>query len=113
MKANPDLFYIAFSNILSNAIKYGADKPVKVLLEFDQEFIIIKIIDQGIGIPEKDLSNIYYSFFRASNVGEIYGNGLGLVLARNIFILHDAQLELETVENKGTTVRVKIPKPSF
>ena len=73
----------------------------------------IKIIDQGIGIPEKDLSNIYYSFFRASNVGEIYGNGLGLVLARNIFILHDVQLDLDTEENKGTTVSVKIPKPSF
>ncbi|WP_254528922.1 MULTISPECIES: cell wall metabolism sensor histidine kinase WalK [unclassified Sphingobacterium] len=113
VKANPDLFYIAFSNILSNAIKYGDDKAVKVLMEFDQEFIIIKIIDQGIGIPEKDLSNIYYSFFRASNVGEIYGNGLGLVLARNIFILHDVQLELDTEENKGTTVSVKIPKPSF
>lgn len=84
VKANPDLFYIAFSNILSNTIKYGNNEPVKVLLEFDAEHIIIKIIDKGIGIPEKDLANIYYSFFRASNVGEIYGNGLGLVLARNI-----------------------------
>lgn len=113
VKANPDLFYIAFSNILSNAIKYGNDKPVRVLLEYDQFNVIIKITDEGIGIPTQDQPNIYYSFFRASNVGEIYGNGLGLVLARNIFILHDAQLILESLENKGTTVTVKIPKPSF
>ncbi|NQD70854.1 HAMP domain-containing histidine kinase [Sphingobacterium shayense] len=113
VKANPDLFYIAFSNILSNAIKYGNQKPVQIHLDFDQFNVIIKIIDHGIGIPAKDQSNIYYSFFRASNVGEIYGNGLGLVLARNIFILHNAQLELDSQENQGTTVTVKIPRSGF
>ncbi len=113
VQANRSLYYIAFSNILSNACKYGKGNPVTVQLAYDHKSVIVKIIDQGIGIPQKDVPNIYNSFFRASNVGDIYGNGLGLVLARNIFILHQAQLNLETAEDQGTTVTIKIPKQAF
>lgn len=113
VQANPDLFYVAFSNIVSNAIKYGNEYPIRILLDFDHKNVIIKVMDQGIGIPASDLPNIFYSFYRASNVGDIYGNGLGLVLARNIFTLHDVELSLESDENIGTTVTIKIPKPVF
>lgn len=113
VRANPGLYHIAFSNILSNAIKYGKNKPITVSLEFDGKYLIVKVSDEGIGIPKVDKSHIFNSFFRASNVGDIYGNGLGLVLARNILDLHDAHISLESEEEVGTTVIVRIPKSPF
>jgi signal transduction histidine kinase len=80
--ANPDLFFIAFSNIISNAFKYGNGTQVGVAISSDSKNITIKVFDQGIGIPKKDQPHIFTSFYRASNVGDIYGNGLGLVLAK-------------------------------
>lgn len=106
---NPDLFYIAFSNIVSNACKYGEDNTVTVSLECHLKNVLIKIADDGIGIPSQDQPHIFDSFFRASNVGQIYGNGLGLVLAKNIFDLHGAKLTVASVENKGTSVTIEIP----
>ena len=109
VEVNPDLFYIAFSNLLSNACKYGKNNIVTVSLETNVKNVLVKIIDDGIGIPQKDQPHIFDSFFRASNVGQIYGNGLGLVLAKNIFDLHGAKLSISSIENKGTTVTVEIP----
>jgi len=106
---NPDLFYIAFSNILSNACKYGEDNTVTVSLECHLKNVMVKITDDGIGIPQHDQPHIFDSFFRASNVGQIYGNGLGLVLAKNIFDLHGAKLMIFSIENQGTNVTVEIP----
>jgi len=111
--ANPDLYHIALSNIVSNAIKYGKNKPITILLDFDEKHLIVKVADKGIGIPKVDKSHIFNSFFRASNVGHIYGNGLGLVLARNIFDLHHAHISLESEEGVGTTVIITIPKSPF
>jgi len=111
--ANPDLFFIAFSNIISNAFKYGNGQQVVVAISSDSKNITIKVFDQGIGIPQKDQPHIFTSFYRASNVGDIYGNGLGLVLAKNIFDLHGAELMLRSTEGQGTLVVVTIPKTPF
>lgn len=106
---NQDLFFIGLSNIISNACKYGNEKEVKVSIEVDHSKIIIRVVDQGIGIPDQDKPHIFESFFRASNVGSIYGNGLGLVLAKNIFELHDASLTIDSTEGKGTVVTITCP----
>lgn len=107
---NPDLFYIAFSNIVSNACKYGDKKMVTISLVCHINLVVVKISDHGIGIPLHDQPHIFDSFYRASNVGAIYGNGLGLVLAKHIFELHHAILSVSSIENKGTSVSVYIPK---
>ncbi len=111
--ANPDLFFIAFSNIISNAFKYGNGQQIVVAISSDSKNMTIKVFDQGIGIPQKDQPHIFTSFYRASNVGDIYGNGLGLVLAKNIFDLHGAELVLRSTEGQGTLVVVTIPKAPF
>lgn len=110
---NEDLFFIGLSNIISNACKYGNEKEVKVSIEVIHSKIVIRVIDQGIGIPDRDKPHIFESFFRASNVGSIYGNGLGLVLAKNIFELHDASLTIESTEGKGTIVTITCPIADF
>ncbi|WP_316839331.1 HAMP domain-containing sensor histidine kinase [Pedobacter gandavensis] len=110
---NEDLFFIGLSNIISNACKYGNEKEVKVSIEVDHSKIVIRVMDQGIGIPDRDKPHIFESFFRASNVGNIYGNGLGLVLAKNIFELHDATLTIDSTEGKGTIVTITCPIADF
>lgn len=107
---NLDLFYIAFSNIVSNACKYGNNKTVTISLVCHLNLVVVKISDHGIGIPLNDQPHIFDSFYRASNVGAIYGNGLGLVLAKHIFELHQSILSVSSIENKGTSVSVYIPK---
>ncbi|MDM1295464.1 HAMP domain-containing histidine kinase [Sphingobacterium sp. N143] len=111
--ANPDLFFIAFSNIISNAFKYGNGGQVQIAISCDDKSITIQVFDKGIGIPKKDQPHIFTSFYRASNVGDIYGNGLGLVLAKNIFDLHGAELSLQSAEGQGTLVVVTLPKIVF
>ncbi|WP_214226432.1 HAMP domain-containing sensor histidine kinase [Pedobacter sp. B4-66] len=106
---NQDLFFIGLSNIISNACKYGNEQEVKVSIEVVDSKIVIRVIDRGIGIPDRDKPHIFESFFRASNVGSIYGNGLGLVLAKNIFELHDATLTIDSTEGEGTTVTIHCP----
>ncbi len=110
---NQDLLFIGLSNIISNACKYGNDKEVKVSIEVVNSKIVIRVTDQGIGIPDHDKPHIFESFFRASNVGSIYGNGLGLVLAKNIFELHDATLTIDSTEGKGTIVTITCPIADF
>ena len=78
---------------LSAIIQNSSNKKIK-----------IEVSDQGIGIPKEEQAYIYDSFYRASNVGNIYGNGLGLLLAKNIIDLHRGEMIISSEEGKGTRV---------
>ncbi|MFN8421103.1 MAG: PAS domain S-box protein [Anaerolineae bacterium] len=70
-------------NLISNAIKYSApDKPIAVHLDYAWNAVLLKISDQGIGIPDEDRKHLFEAFHRANNVGSISGTGLGLVIAK-------------------------------
>lgn len=101
------------SNLLSNAIKYSpnagevkftisltSDQVPKLLLEFQ---------DQGIGIPLMDQEKIFDHFYRAHNVGMIIGTGLGMAIIKSSVDILGGTIQLNSVENKGTTVKVKLP----
>jgi len=101
------------SNLLSNAIKYSPnsvevyftisqtnDRIPKLLLEFQ---------DKGIGIPEVDKEKIFEHFYRAHNVGMIAGTGLGMAIIKNSIDILGGTIQLTSVENQGTIVRVKLP----
>ncbi|SMG36379.1 sensor histidine kinase [Sphingobacterium psychroaquaticum] len=106
---NPNLLYIALSNIVSNAFKYGNDRMVSIKLMVREGHVVVQISDQGIGIPSGEQEFIYDSFYRASNVGSTYGNGLGLLLAKNIIDVHQGEMYITSEEGFGTTVTVKLP----
>lgn len=98
-------------NLISNAIKYtpkGNDIP-EVVIGIQANNFIITIKDFGIGIPETDKANLFQSFFRASNVGNIEGNGMGLVLVKNFVELHNGKIEIETEQDKGTIFTITLP----
>lgn len=107
---NENLLFIALSNIVSNACKYGKEADVTISLQSQDDDFVIDIKDKGVGIPSEEKDFVYDSFFRASNVRSIQGTGLGLLLAKNIIDLHDGNLLIHSIEGEGTHVSVLLPK---
>ncbi|PRD54507.1 HAMP domain-containing sensor histidine kinase [Sphingobacterium gobiense] len=103
------LLQLAISNIVSNACKYSPNHTAYVALGAFDKGVIILIKDEGIGIPEQELSYIYDPYFRASNTQHFSGYGIGLPLARNIIKMHDGKLSVTSTLGKGTTVRIELP----
>ena len=68
----------------------------------------IDITDHGIGIPEKDLSNLFQPFYRASNSSDIQGTGLGLSIVKDFIDEHSGQIFVLSELDKGTTVTISL-----
>ena len=101
-------------NLLSNAIKYSPEKThVNVLIEEDTEMMNISIVDQGYGIAQKHLQNVFKKFYRIkedlSNTDE-RGTGLGLALVKEIVELHNGQVNVESIAGSGSTFTIRLPK---
>ena len=99
-------------NILTNSIKYTPDGGnIKVYVGFVYSDAYIKIIDNGIGIPEEDLNRIFERFYRVdkSRSREMGGTGLGLSIAKEILDKNGGSIDLKSKVNEGTEVVVKIP----
>lgn len=99
-----------FCNLIDNAIKYTVDTRLPVIkIRFIKNEIEIIIKDFGIGIPKKDISKLFIPFNRASNVGNIEGTGLGLMLAKNFIGLHKGNIKLKSELNRGTIFTINLP----
>ena len=97
----------SITNIISNAIKYSKnDSLVKILSKVGEKKILIRVVDQGIGIPKEDLSHIGQKFFRAKNTLAVAGTGIGLYLTKYFIELHGGSLLIESEINVGTSVTV-------
>jgi PAS domain S-box-containing protein len=98
------------SNLVSNAIKYSPEgRVVRIGLQYADGELILKISDEGIGIPEADLPHLFEPFHRAANVGTISGTGLGLVITKEATELHGGTITVESQQGAGTTFIIRIP----
>lgn len=98
------------TNLLSNAIKYSPDGgTIKFDLITPGKSVVLRVQDCGIGIPDKDLPQLFESFARASNVGSIQGTGLGLVIVKKSVDLHGGKITVESEEGVGTIFTVTLP----
>lgn len=105
-----ELLYQIFENLLSNATKYSKQKgkiDFKVWMEGDQ--LNATVSDNGIGIPEKEQSQLFDRFFRANNVGIIEGSGLGLSIVKKSLDVLGGEISFESSLNKGTSFHIQIP----
>jgi len=99
------------NNLLSNGIKYSKPDPrVHVRLYRQDTSIVMSVSDNGIGIPANDLNKLFNPFFRAGNVGNIEGNGLGLNIVKEAIALHGGMITVESEQGKGTTFFVALPE---
>lgn len=97
-----------FVNVLDNALKYTSEGgTISVTAEEESGFIKVVISDNGCGIPEEHLPNVKKKFYKANQT--VRGSGIGLALADEIMNLHSGSLEIESHENVGTAVTIRIP----
>ena len=99
-----------FCNLLSNAIKYSSDgSDITVHVKQSPEWVMITIRDQGIGIPEENLSSIFQRFYRVNDASFKSGLGLGLYIANEIIKQHGGKIEASSELGKGTIFSVYLP----
>ena len=111
IKGDQEMVEQMLENLVSNAIKYtpeggrigmafwpGADETIRIVLS-----------DSGIGIPKDEISRLFTEFFRASNVKNVIGTGLGLTIVKEIVDQHSGEIHVESEEGFGTTFVIHLP----
>jgi PAS domain S-box-containing protein len=96
-------------NLLSNAVRYGAGKPVEVRLGREGTMAVLAVKDQGIGISREDLSRIFGKFERAVSDRNYGGLGLGLYITRQLVDAMGGSIEVESTPGQGSTFTVRLP----
>jgi len=100
-------------NLFSNAVKYSPDSSkVDIFLKCNEKFVVLQVKDQGFGIPEKDLQNIFNKFYRVTDneqVRAVNGSGLGLSLVKQLVEIHNGKIALESKLGVGSIFSVYLP----
>lgn len=114
---DPKQMQKVFYNLLSNAFKYTkSNATVEMILEDKEDEVIIKVIDNGIGISKEDIDKIFDCFYQAengiSNITKTPSTGIGLSLTKNIIELHHGTILVESTPGYGSIFIVRLQKGS-
>ncbi len=109
---NEDLLQQVVTNLLLNAANAMNDRGGTVVLEIEpiDEFVVLRVTDDGRGIPEVNLRNVFDPFFTTMPVGK--GTGLGLSICYAIVNQHEGTIDIASVAGQGTTITVSLPEES-
>jgi signal transduction histidine kinase len=111
---DPDELHTVVTNLLDNAVKYSPD-GVHIEVELgapDEELLVLRVRDRGVGIPQDELKRIFKRFYRVRRRGRprVKGTGLGLFIVRSIVRNHGGRVFAESEgTGKGTTVTLELP----
>ena len=93
-----------FTNLLSNAIKFSPEGSTVVFRAwYESDTLYFQVEDEGVGIPPDDLPHIFEDFYRADNIGDAPGTGLGLSLAKKIMDAHGGEIRVKSPYAEGKT----------
>ena len=106
---NAELLFTAIKNIVFNGCKYSLNRQAKVKLSVEQNEIIVAVEDNGKGISEVELKNIFQPFYRTEDSRATVGFGVGLPLVNRIIKLHKGQIRVISSVGRGTTFFVHLP----
>jgi two-component system sensor histidine kinase KdpD len=98
----------ALANLLENAARYGAGKPVAVRARAVRGKLIIRIVDQGPGIPRGEQERVFTPFYRAPQAQPSEGSGLGLAIARGFVEANGGRLRIESLPGQGATFVIEL-----
>ncbi len=105
------LLSLILNNLLSNASKYSPEASrIDFKISQKNEKLLFQITDQGIGIPKEEHKHLFSRFFRAKNVANIEGTGLGLNIVKQYTELMGGNIKFKSGINKGTTFLIEFPK---
>ena len=116
IKSNRDYIKQIFLNLVDNAIKYTPNGGIVTTeVRYDDNYILIKVIDNGIGISKEDKTRIFERFYRVDKARsrDVGGTGLGLAIVKHIVKSLHGTIGVESELNIGTKFIVKIPKKNF
>ena len=100
----------AVSHLLSNAIKYGAGKPIAITARLQGDEAVLEIRDHGPGIAEGDRGRLFRRFERAVSLRNYGGLGLGLFLVQEIVEAHGGTVLAENAEGGGERLQLRLPR---
>jgi two-component system OmpR family sensor kinase len=110
ISGDPDLLFLTFHNLLSNALKFSQPgDAVEVRAFEDDASVVVEIADTGPGIPKEEVPHVWQELYRGNNARGIPGSGLGLPLVRAIVNRHGGQVTLRSRIGQGTVVLVRLP----
>lgn len=108
--ANESLLLIAFINVFENACKFSpAQGLISATIKITSHELQLLVKDRGVGINNEDLKHVFVPFFRADNVRDISGHGIGLPLAEKIIKLHQGSIRVNSALHVGTEVLISLP----
>ncbi|MCB9046544.1 MAG: PAS domain-containing protein [Chitinophagales bacterium] len=100
----------AINNLVGNAFKYSPGKEAPELsLYKSSNNLVVEVKDHGIGIPQEELDNLFTSFYRASNVGNISGTGIGLMVVEHVAKTHNGTITVTSKQTEGSVFTMQIP----
>jgi signal transduction histidine kinase len=110
INGDPKLLFHAFSNLISNAIKYSSPgSPIEVSAGAEPGWLVMQVRDHGIGIPARERDRLFERFFRGSNATGIAGTGVGLHLVAMVVALHQGEVFAESLEGVGSRFVIRLP----
>jgi two-component system NtrC family sensor kinase len=111
VRGNPVRLRQLLDNLIGNAAKYSPKgSTIGVSLHAEDNQVILRVADKGVGIPQSERERIFEKFYRASNVPkEVGGTGLGLAIVKSIVDTHQGRIWVESTKDKGSTFFVVLP----
>lgn len=106
---NATLLFTAINNIVINACKYSFNHQALVKLSVTKQQTIITVVDNGLGIPEEEIGNIFQPFYRIDENRSAGGFGLGLPLAYRIIKIHKGSIQVTSVIGEGSIFTIQLP----
>lgn len=110
LRADPTQLERAFANLLENAVVHGEGKPVLVRSRLVGARLVVRVVDQGPGIPENLRERIFEPFYRAPGAPSGGGSGLGLAIARGFIEANGGEVEVESLPGQGSSFVVTFAK---
>jgi two-component system phosphate regulon sensor histidine kinase PhoR len=99
-----------FLNLLDNAVKFTpSGGEINILAKWEKPYVIVEVMDNGVGIPSEHLSRVFERFYRVDKARSSGGTGLGLAIVRQIVSAHQGKIEVESVSEAGSTFRIFLP----
>ena len=112
LDVDPQRFEQVLINLLDNALKYSPPAG-QVIIKAEQSGrrVLVRVLDEGIGIPPEEQADVFDKFHRASNARDLQlpGTGLGLFICRSIVQAHGGQMSVSSTPGKGTVISFWVP----
>ena len=111
IQLDPKLLTHSLSNLISNAFKYSIGKKnPKLSIHFKPTQLVLSIEDYGLGIPKEEQLNLFQPFFRADNVAEIQGTGLGLNIAKEYVEINQGKISAKSTLGEGSCFEISFQR---